>query len=573
MISEIYSQKDWIFLGGNKVPTVTINYNDLCNLLREKISLEKLEYALPLIKCEIKTVEDGEMVVEINTDRPDMLSTEGIVRSLKGFLGIETGYPKFQTKQGRIMVNVTEFTEKVRPFIACVAVRNVKLTDDFVKQLMQLQEKLHETLSRRRRKASIGVYDLDKIRPPIIYTALKPNEIKFVPLEETKPMTANEILERNTKGIEYGYIIKDMERYPLLVDSKGTVLSMPPIINCEETKVTVESENLFIDATGLSEHLVNDIVNILAANIAERGAIIESVRIAYPHRTVWTGTMKPEKMTVNTDYIREVSGLNTDPKSTCLFLKKMRFDAKVYRNKKIEVIIPPYRCDILHPIDIVEDVIIGYGYDNVEPEIPQTLTFGKEIDRSKYIRKIRDLMVGFGFQEIMSYLLTSKEDQISKMGLKDTDIVELANPMTSEYSVLRKWIIPCILRFLSLNTHVEYPQKIFECGDIIVENDETITKTRQETRLAGAICDDKVSYEDIQAVVYGLLQNLAVKKWKIQAKTHPSFIEGRTASILFGKDQIAILGEIHPQVLVNFGIRNSTVAFEINLNPIFESYG
>lgn len=554
------------------MPTLTVNLADLHRLLGREISPERLEYALPLIKCEVKAVEGGEVTLEINADRPDMLSVEGIARALKGFLGLEKGYPHFNWRKGRIVVKVDRSVKDIRPYIACAVIRNLELSDESLRQMLQLQEKLHETMCRRRRKGSIGIYDLDTVKPPMNYRALPPEKIRFTPLEETRSMTGSEILRETAKGREYAAIIESLPRYPLLRDSKGVVLSMPPIINSEDTKLTLQSRNLFIDVTGLSEDLVNDVVNILAACFAERGALVESVRVDYPDRSVYTASLKPRRMRLDVGNVNSVSGLKLGVKAVGGLAEKMRYGVEVKGRGNLQLTIPPYRCDIIHPVDLVEDIIIGYGYDRVRPEMPATLTFGRALEKVKLTGLVRDIMVGYGFQEVLSYILTSRENQTAMMGLEgaDLDLVEIANPLTSEYAVVRRWLLPSILNFLSSNTHVNYPQKVFECGDVVAREGAEETGTRSEIRLAGAVSDYKVSYETIQSTVYGILRALEVEGWGIRSKDHKSFIRGRTAVVTIGEAEIAVLGEVHPQILTNFKIPNPVAAFEIDLAPIFQ---
>ncbi len=513
----------------------------------------------------------GEITLEVNADRPDMLSVEGISRALKGFLGLERGYPSFNRRKGRIVVKVDRSVKDVRPYIACAVICNLELSDESLRQMLQLQEKLHETMCRRRRKGSIGIYDLDKVEPPMSYRAFSPEKIRFTPLEETRSMTAPEILRETAKGREYGATLEGFAHYPLLRDAKGVVLSMPPIINSEETKLTAQSRNLFIDVTGLSEDLVNDVVNILAANCAERGAIVEGVKVAYPDRSVYTGSLRPRRMRLDVNRVNSVLGLMLDVKAVGVLAERMRYGVEV-KGRSLQLMTPPYRCDLLHPIDLVEDIIIGYGYDRLRQEMPSTLTFGRTLEKTKLTGVVRDIMAGYGFQEVLSYILTSRENQIAMMGLDeaDLDLVEIANPMTSEYTVARRWLLPCLLNFLSFNTHVDYPQKVFECGDVIASDEAEETRTRGEIRLAGAISDYKVSYETIQSMVYGILRNLEVEEWSIRSKNHRSFIKGRTAAITIGETEIAVLGEVHPQILTNFKIPNPVATFEIDLALIFQ---
>ena len=551
------------------MPTVIVNVEDVDALLGTKISLEKLEYVLPLIKCEVKAIEGNEITLETNADRVDMLSSEGVVRALRHFLDIGKGYSGYKTTLSGITVKVDASVKGVRPFIACAVLRNVALTDEFLRQLLQLQEKLHDTLCRRRRKGSIGIYDLEKVESPFRYSAVKPSEIRFTPLECKARMTGVEILEKTDKGREYAHIISNFDRYPLLSDSKGTVLSMPPIINSEETRVTPKSKNLFVDVTGLNDSLVNDAVNIIASNVAERGTRIESVKVQYPNRTVETGRLKAKSASLSLEFCREVSGIDFTLKTLHQSLRRTGYGVKETGRNKLSLSIPPYRADIIHSVDLVEDAIIGYGYDKIEHALPRTLTRGKELAKSKLMRKIRDLMIGFGFQEILSYIMTDRESQTSKVNLTNTKLIEIANPLTSEFAVFRHSLLPGLIRFLSANAHVDYPQRIFECGHVIYEKLETETSTNAELRVAGAICDAKVSYESAQSVVYSFLRNMALKTWRVLPTVHPTFIDGRVAKLIGDDGESGIIGEIHPEVLNRFKIPNPAVAFEINVDGLF----
>ncbi|MCX8175795.1 MAG: phenylalanine--tRNA ligase subunit beta [Candidatus Bathyarchaeota archaeon] len=559
------------------MPTINILYKDVCRLIGRKLKLEVLEKVLPLIKCEVKSVIGDSITVEVNSDRPDMFSTEGIARAFKGFLSIEKGCPNYDVKKGNVTIKVDERVKNIRPFVVGAVVRDVKLDDEGFQQLIQLQEKLHETIGRGRRKVAIGVHNFDKIKPPITYTALPPEKIVFTPLDGDKPLTGKGILEETFQGKKYGYIIEGYSYYPILLDAKNMVLSMPPIINAEDTRVKPETRKLFLDITGWSFSAVNQALNILTTSLAERGGKIESVKVVYPksykQRIFWAGGLKPTRINVSLDYVNVVSGLNLNLKDAVKLAEKSRFNVRVKENK-LSLTIPPYRFDILHPIDVVEDLIIAYGYDKVKPEEPKTFTTGKLLPKTLFMDKVRDLMVGFGFQEIANYVLTSKENQIYRMNLKDEDlkIVEILNPKTLEFSVVRGWLLPGLLSFLSYNTHVDYPQKIFECMDVVVFDEEAETKTRNELRVAAAICNYKVSYEDIQSVVYVLLKNLNINDWVTEETTHPSFISGRVAKIMFNGEDLAVLGEIHPKVLENFKLPNPVAAFELNLTKPLNTY-
>jgi phenylalanyl-tRNA synthetase beta chain len=551
------------------MPTIAISYSDLCQLLGKDFPLEDLESALSSVKCELKAKEDDEVTVELNSDRPDMLSVEGVARTLQGFLGVKTGFPQLESRKGPVKVTVLPSSAKLRPFISCSVLRGIKLSDEIVKQMMQLQEKLHETYCRNRRKASIGMYDLDKVSANIVYEAVPPDEISFVPLEETEKMNGREILEKTEKGRKYAHIISSFQAFPLLRDEKGVVLSMPPILNSEYTKVTPQTQNLFMDVTGLDEKLVNSVNNILIYNLGFRGGNPETVQIKYPSgRKVATPILKPSEGNLDLNYVNAVLGLSLRKNNVIDLLERARFHAEPKTGKNIRVLIPSYRCDILHQIDLVEDVAISYGYSKMEPELPATSTVGNELPISTLTRVSRDLMIGFTFQEVLNYILSNRDILCLKMYDEREHLIEIANPMSTEYSVARDFLLPGLLSYLNFNRHIQYPQKIFECGDVIVYDSDAETYAKTLRKLAGTICNYRVSYEDVQSIVYNILRTLNVNHWNIEDLKHPSFIQGRAAVIRIGGVEVAILGEIYPAVLKNFELENPVAAFEMNLSEI-----
>lgn len=552
------------------MPTVTINYEDFCQILGRRIKRKRLLEDLDSIKCEVQSVNESEITIEVTTDRPDLFSTAGIAVALKGIEDIEVGLPKIKVERSTVVVRVDESVKEVRPFVAFSEVREIQLSDEAVRQIMQLQEKLHETYCRHRRKVSIGIHNADAITTRIKYEALKPSEIKFIPLGEQREMSGDEILSSTPKGIEYGHIIEDFDRYPLLTDDRGTVLSMPPIINSIHTVVSPGVRNLFIDVTGTDKKLVNNVLNLVTFALVQRGEVVRSVKRAGPDGTAWTPKLAPTERELRVRYARDVLGLDLSADQTRDCLLRMRFGAEIDGEDRLKVLVPFYRHDVLHEIDLVEDVLIAYGYGNVKPEVPSIATIGREIETVEQTRAARDIMVGFGFQEVLNYMMTNKDDLVKKMRLGRGDVVEVANPVSRTYSVLRNWLLPGLIRFLSTNKHTPYPQRIFECGDVVLIDKESETGTRGVTKLAAVISDSKVSYEDVQAVLFSLLPSLGIRKWSTKPIRHRSFIEGRCANVFVGAYKLGILGEIHPEVLNNFDLEMPSAGLEVNLRMIQE---
>jgi len=530
---------------------IEIDKNDLLDLVGKKLPDEEIEELLFLLKIE-STISDDKIVCELNPDRPDMFSVEGIAREMKGFLGIEKGLKKYDIADSDVILKREK--ADVRPFIACAIIENVQLTDYLIKSLMQIQEKLHESIGRGRKKVAIGVHDYDKIKPPLVYRDV--DEEMFIPLGETRLMTVKEILSEHTKGKDFAHLLKD--KYPMIYDKEG-VISFPPIINSERTKLTENTKNLFIDVTGTDEKAVSTALNILVCNIAERSGKILTVKVSGKK----TPELEPKEVTIEIENIDRLLGLGLAENDIADVLERMRYGVSKLKGGKIGLKLPPYRYDILHQIDIVEDIAIGYGYNNIEPVLPKIATIGEQSKLEKLSRKIRELMIGLEFQEVLNFVLTNKENNFDKMNVND-DAVEILNPVSSEYSICRTWILPSLMKALSSNKHREYPQKVFEIGDCIGFDENAETKTRTIRKLAGVISYDSANLTEMKSIIETVLKDLGYK-YKIIDYKHPSFIESRCGEIMVNEEQIGFFGEIHPEILGRWELEKPVIAFEIKI--------
>ena len=529
---------------------IEIDKKDLLELVGKQLTDEKIEETLFLIKIEAK-INENKIECELNPDRPDMFSVEGIAREMRGFLEIETGIKKYDVNDSGVILKREK--AEVRPCIACGIIKDVVLSDYLVKSLMQVQEKLHMTIGRDRKKVAIGVHDFDRIFSPLVYKDV--DDEKFVPLGKTEEMNIKEILEKHPKGMDYAHLVKG--RYPLIYDKQG-VISFPPIINSERTKVTESTKNLFIDVTGTDEKTVNRALNILVCNIAERCGKIFSVKVS----NKVTPELEPKEITMDVEEIDRTLGIGLNENEIVESLEKMRYYVKKMKGGKIIVGVPAYRSDILHKIDIIEDVAIGYGYNNIEPILPKVATIGEQSELEKLSRKIRELMIGLEFQEVLSFVLTNKENNFIKMNMEG-ESVEILNPTSSEYNTCRTWLLPNMMKILASNKHREYPQKIFEIGDCVLleENQET----KQIRKLAGVISYDNANLTEMKSIVESVLKSLGYK-YEIKDYKHPSFIETRCGEILVNGEQTGFFGEVHPKVLENWKLEKPVIGFEIKID-------
>jgi len=532
--------------------------DDLENLVGRKLSDKEIEEFVPMMGCPLEKIEGKKVYYEIFPNRPDLLSTEGFARAIRTFLGITKGLVQYQTTKSGIRLYVKKVD--VRPHIVAAVVRNTKLNDYVINSLIQLQEKIHETFGRKRKKIAIGIHDLDKVKPPFTYKAVKPKEIKFVPLDMKEKLTLDEILAEHPKGKEYAHILKGAKQYPIILDKNNNVLSFPPIINGELTRVTQHTKNLFIDITGTSYLAINQALNILVTSLAERGFSVETVEIIEKTKKV-TPDLRPWKIRVSLDYVNELLDLDLNQQEFKDIISKMGFGFDG------SVIIPSYRVDIMHELDIVEEVAIGKGYWTFEPRIPKVPTIAVREKTTDFLYYLREIMTSLGFQEVVNMILTNKDDEFKKMNRKEEDVCETLNPVTVECTICRKYLLPSLIKTFSQNKHRKYPQKIFEIGDVLIPDEKAETGATIRKKLAIGVSNSKISYEELSSVIDAFFHNLGIK-YSLKKSEHSSFINGRCADIFVGKQFAGVIGELNPIVINNWKLEKPVVAMEMNLEEI-----
>lgn len=529
-----------------RMTVVTFDYWDMISLLGRDVSREELIKKIPMIGASLERLVGDEISIEIFPDRADMLSVEGIARAMRNFLGIEKGLKKYKIAEPKVEIYVDESVEQVRPFIYGCVIRNIEFNDKSIASLMDLQEKLHFSIGKERKKMAIGVHDFDKVVPPFTYKGVNPNEIKFVPLASNEEMNLNEILEKHEKGKAYAHLLKGKKRYPIIVDKNENVLSFPPIINGQLTAVTEETKNIFIDVTGIEEKAVMHAMNIIATSLAERGGAMEQVKIINGKEKK-TPDLTPYHTEVKLSYIKKIIGIDVDAKKC---LEKMGHSVKI-DGSIAKVISPAWRMDILHPIDIVEDIAIGYGYNLIPDSLPKEITFGESFDYGK----IHGTMIGLGFNEVLTLTLSSKKKEFEDMNIKGK-AVEVENPISMHHSIIRYSLIPSLLEILSRNKHNDLPQRIYEFGDVIQE-------MQQKKILAGVKIDAKTNFTECKSIVEAILRNFGLKM-DVEEIKHHSFIDGRCASIIVNGKHIGYFGEINPDVITKFSLEYPVIAFEMD---------
>jgi phenylalanyl-tRNA synthetase beta chain len=550
------------------MPVITLESKLFSQFVGRQVSPAEMEKRLPWLGVDIEERGLDYVKIEVNPNRIDLACYAGLARAFCGIMGWEKGLPEYKVNRGNITLIVDSKVKKVRPFVVGAVIRDLKLDDDVVKELMKIQEDLHWGVGRNRRKVSIGVHNLAKIRPPFTYTTVIPESLRFQPLDCSIEMNLIEVLGQHEKGRMFKHLVEWAEEFPIIFDKEQRVLSFPPIINGELTRVSRNTKDLFIDVTGTDLSIVSRSLNILVTALAEMGGLIESILVKYFDQTRIFPELNPQSMTLNTDYARTLLGIDLSETEIVESLRKSRLEAKRMRKGVLEVLIPPYRIDIMHEVDLVEEIAIGYGFYKIEPRQPSTSTTGVQHRTSQIESYVQQIMVGLGFLEVMNFILTNTENQYGKMNDDQKNPITLKNPVSREYSIIRENLLSSLLKNLAENKHESYPQKIFEVSDIVKIDYRRETNTQRRLHVAAASCHVGSNLTEIKSYAEALLSNLNVRNWRIRQLEHPSFLSGRAASIYIGKRRIGILGEIHPQVLNNFYIENPISAFELNLEEI-----
>jgi len=559
------------------MPTISIFQQDFSRLVGRNASISDIEQWMPYVKGEVKDVspDNGEVRVELqDTNRPDLWCVEGIARQIRSVLdkGL-TPYPFFSSKgRAQRRIQVAQGMETVRPYVAACASLGYAMTQEGLDQCIQTQEKLADAFGRKRETVSIGLYRLSPIVFPVTYGLVKPDEIRFTPLGFEEKMTPYEVLTVHPKGLEYGSILAGCERLPLLWDSDGQVLSFPPIINSRELgEVRLGDTDLLVEVTGTDLGLVVLALNIFASNLADRGAAIEPVDISYPYETEFRTMVKTpldmnQSLRISLDAIEQALGMSLGSQLIQEALVSYGYQVKTTR-QSVSVKLPPFRNDLMHVMDVAEDVAITRGYDSFSPIMPQTFTVGSLSAEEQTSDRIRDLLVGFGFQEIFSNIMASHQELVERMRIADTKhahLVEVDNVMSQTYACLRPSILPCLLRVEALSPRSFYPHLLFEVGEIARLDLNADMGSRTALSIAAISANPGANFSEVHSYL-DLLMYYMVWPYELEPVTHPSFLEGRVGQIRCQGNPVGYIGEFHPEVLEAWQIDMPTSGFEFEM--------
>jgi phenylalanyl-tRNA synthetase beta chain len=516
---------------------------------------EILEH-LPMMGSEVERTEEEHADVEFFPNRPDLFSTEGVARAMKGFLGIETGLPTYRVRPSGISFSIDPGLEQIRPFLGSAVIRDMTFDEDSILSLMGLQEALHWAVGRGRAKVAIGIHDLDRIQPPFRYIASERTR-SFIPLDFEKPMTMEEILSEHPKGRAYAHIVEKYDRFPLIVDAMDRVLSFPPIINGELTRVTMDTRNLLLDTTGTDQKAVMTAVNIICSALIEAGGDVESVTI----NGTQVPTLMPATRVVSAGECNALLGLSLSSGEIAGLLERMRYGARPDGKELVEIEIPCFRGDIMHDWDIFEDVAIAYGYGHFDAGLSSTFAIGMPHPVSVIMGAVRDIFSGLGYEEVIPFTLTNERVLFSWMQRpRDPGVLQVMHPISEDHTVVRTRILPLLLEMLQFNRHRELPQRIFATGDVV---QRLCTSQNAASVSIHAEADFSEAYGCADAVCRELSICYSVKE-----SADPAFLDGRRADVLLDGRVIGAFGEIHPAVLNAFGLEMPVAAFELDLRSV-----
>jgi len=532
---------------------------------------EKMQDRIAMFGTPIEEIGEKEIQIEVFPNRPDLLSYQGFKRSFLAFLGKKTGLKKYKINkpEKNYKIIIDSSVKDVRPYTACAIVKGLKFNDEKIKEVVEIQEKIHATLGRKRKKIAIGLYPLEKIKLPITFKALEPDKIKFVPLEANKEMSGLQILQKHPTGIEYASLLAGKAKFPIFIDSDKNILSMPPIINSQLTgKITEDTKDIFIECSGFDFEILKKTLNIIVTALADMGGKIYQMEIKYKNTKI-TPELTNEKMKISLENTNKHLGIKINEKQLKQFLEKMGHN---YNKGVVEI--PAWRADILHEVDLIEDVAIAYGYENFIPKIPEISTMGKENQKETIKKKISEILIGLNMLELSNYHLTNQKDQFKKMGVQEKEFIQVEESKT-DYTILRKDLTHYLLKIISENTDSEYPQSIFEIGKVF-ELKEDVNETEN---LAAAIAPG--NFTQIKQVIEYLFRMTDIKIKFEEPEEFPSyFIGGRCAEIFLvdnsseksedKNSRIGFIGEVHPKILKNWKIKMPAALFEISLEEIFK---
>ena len=562
------------------MPKIETHENLFYSLCGKRYTDDELVDIFPVAKAELDGREGDKLKIELNdTNRPDLWSAAGVARALRTYeSGKKYEYNFFSTKDdvkdsGNRCIIDDASALGIRDYSIAFAAKGCKVTEEILLTLIQSQEKLCSNFGRKRKTIALGIYRSDLITYPVHYCGADPDKTRFVPLGMTEELSLREICEKHPKGKEYGYIVSDKPLFPYLYDDKGETLSFPPVINSAKIgAVEVGDENLFIELSG---PILDDLLltaSILSCDMADMGFEILPVRVKFAKETKYGSEITvpyyfQSSQSYDIAYARKTLGEELSEDECKAALTNMGVDSTI-TDGVITVKVPEYRNDFLHAADIVEDIMIGHGLLNFAPVLSAEFTKGSLSPAEEYSRKVKRLMVGLGFQEMMYNYLGSRKEYVDNMHISDEKVVFIANPMSENYEVVRPSVLPSLLESESVSGHAQYPHNIFEIGKVVYKDESDNSGTVTKNHLGFMSSDNQVGFNEAISYVNTLMYFLN-KEYTLQAVENDGrFIPGRAAKVLVNNVEVGLFGEVHPQVLESWGCSMPAIMAEFDIDSL-----
>ena len=535
---------------GDLMPTINVEQS----LLRKFVescgrvhNVEDMAFRLPLMGTDIDTCDEEILDIEIFPDRPDLLSAETLFHGMMPFLHDYPPNPRLAVKPGTISMKVSPDLADIRPVILGAVVRGVDIDENIIKRLMEHQEKLHFALGRGRKRASIGVHDLAKITPPFRVEAVGRDKT-FIPLAMKEQMSIDEILEKHPKGVDYAHLLQGMERVPIIFDANDDVISFPPIINGDHTTVTTDTRDLFIDVTGLDIRACESALMLVCLQLSILGGKIESVRVETCDGTEWSIDGSPKEHSVERKLVEGILGNPFTDDEIENAIRRMGGSYNGDSSGVLSISMPRWRYDILHPIDLVEEVAIGHGYDDLAYDVPKAPLTAIPRTDGHLRRRIREALQGLGLIQIQSLTLSNDADQFTSVRWKaDGSITRMTNPITTEHTILRQNIVPGLLRLLAANRHHDLPQGVYELGTVVIDH-------KNCDRFAFLVAERSGGFAKLRGRIQALMRDLGCIEWNLEPIETGPWLLGRSASIIVNGVTVGECGEIDPLVSETFDL-------------------
>ena len=553
------------------MPTISVDQKLLASLLSRhgcQHDIADVDHRLPLLGTDIDRCDEEVLDIEIFPNRPDLLSAETLSLAMRGFLHNQPTLANESLESSGITLSVEPDLATIRPVILGAVVRGLDMVDDdemddFIKQLMDHQEKLHFALGRGRRRASIGVHDLTTLKPPFTVKAVERSH-SFIPLAMEHAMTIDEILASHPKGVDYAHLLDGMEKVPIIEDAEGAVLSFPPIINGVHTTVQSSTRDLFIDVTGWDRRACESCLMLVALQAKERGGTLQTIQIIDCHGKQevlpnWT----PVHHRVPARLITTILGreLSDDELSNAMLRMGGTYTGRspatsdeISPSKSMQYAsegedmfgfdMPRWRFDLLHPVDIVEDIAIGHGYEDLGNDVPKAPMNAIPRPDDNLRRRIRTSMQGMGFMQIQSLTLSNDEDQFNRMRWKPfNEITRITNPITLEHTMMRHFLLPGLLRLLATNRHHDLPQSVYELGTVVRDH-------KNMDRLAFLTAERIGGFASIRGRIQAFLRDIGAENVVIEPlpDNEGPWLAGRSAKILLDGEWVGCFGEIDPSI-------------------------